>query len=247
MSLAIRWFSVPADRKRTEWAIVISSLCLPLDALAQIAANYLSWLTPNKYDQYVYLFDAHLGHPSFALGRAVFGSRALFALVSISYGLLPVMMVATLYVYLWQRSESETLRLAKAFLLNLFLAVPLYLLFPVCGPRFAFREFPFLQPFGLIPHAMAITAAPNGVPSVHASTALLVLWFSRNWTPFFISAWIFLALTVLATLGSGQHYLFDLFCAVPYAALVAWISDKSIYGTGMQTALPKGKRVAVTP
>jgi membrane-associated phospholipid phosphatase len=77
---------------------------------------------------------------------------------------------------------------------------------------------------------MSITAAPNGVPSVHASTALLVLWFSRSWTPFFISGWIFLALTALATLGSGQHYLFDLFCAVPYAALVIWISDKWLFG-----------------
>jgi hypothetical protein len=27
-------------------------------------------------------------------------------------------------------------------------------------------------------------------------------------------------LTVLATLGSGEHYLFDLLCAVPYAIAV---------------------------
>ena len=94
ISFAIRWFSVPADRKRTEWAIVISSLSLPLTALAEAAANCLSRLTPDKYDQYVYLFDAHLGQPSFAFGRAVFGSKALFELVSISYGLLSSIMVS---------------------------------------------------------------------------------------------------------------------------------------------------------
>jgi hypothetical protein len=36
----------------------------------------------------------------------------------------------------------------------------------------------------------------------------------------------FLALTVLATLGSGQHYLFDLFCAVPYAGAIAFLGSR---------------------
>jgi hypothetical protein len=245
LALAVRWFSVPADRKKTEWALIISSLSLPLAASAEAAANYLSRLTPGKYDQYVYLFDAHLGQPSFALGQAIMGSKALFILASISYGLLPVIMVAILCFYLWWRPVSETLGVAKALFLNLFLAVPLYLLFPVCGPRFAFAGFPFSQPVHLIPNVISIAAAPNGVPSVHTSTALLVLWFSRRWTPLFTAAWIFLALTAFATLGSGQHYLFDLFSAVPYAVLVVWIADHSIKGTGVRALDSKSKRLVV--
>ena len=31
---------------------------------------------------------------------------------------------------------------------------------------------------------------------------------------------VYLALIVIATLGSGQHYLFDLVVAVPYAVLM---------------------------
>jgi hypothetical protein len=33
-------------------------------------------------------------------------------------------------------------------------------------------------------------------------------------------AWIYLVCTILATLGSGEHYLFDLACAVPYSVMV---------------------------
>jgi membrane-associated phospholipid phosphatase len=58
---------------------------------------------------------------------------------------------------------------------------------------------------------------PNGIPSVHASTALLVLWFLRRWWWGRISGVVFLILTIFATLGSGEHYLFDLFCALRYA------------------------------
>ena len=49
----------------------------------------------------------------------------------------------------------------------------------------------------------------------------------------------FLALTVLATLGSGQHYAFDLFSAVPYAVAIIGLSKLSFFE-------PKSERVAIT-
>jgi membrane-associated phospholipid phosphatase len=124
------------------------------------------------------------------------------------------------------RPEREAIRVAQTFLLNLFAALPIYLLFPVCGPAFAFPSFPALPLAGLVPHLLAISAAPNGVPSVHMSSALLVLWFLRRWPWGRAIGGVYAALIVLSTLASGQHYLFDLLCAVPYTAAVVWAVDR---------------------
>ena len=235
---AARWFMVPDDLKRTEWVLVASALTIPASALAQATANSLSRFRPLKYDQFVYRFDDLLGQPSFILGRIAEHHVGFKVLISVSYGLLPVMIVATFATYLWLRTQAETIRLVWAFLLNLFLAVPLYLLFPVCGPALAFSDFPAHPPAHLIPHLINLSAAPNGVPSVHTSGALLVLWFLRRWWWGACTGTIFLALTVLATLGSGQHYAFDLFSAVPYTFAVIGLSRLSLFQ-------PKSEQVAI--
>jgi hypothetical protein len=188
LGMAARWFTVPTDLKRTEWMLVASSLVVPAGAAAEWAATYISRWRPFKYDQFVYKLDALIGEPSFVVGRLVAQSRNLTALVGVSYGLLPTATVLTFAAYLWLRSEEETIVLVRAFMLNLFLAVPIYLLFPVCGPAFAFPGFPFVQP-DLLPHAIAIAAAPNGVPSVHMSSALLILCLGKQ-KPMTISALI---------------------------------------------------------
>jgi PAP2 superfamily len=227
IAMAVRWFLLPSDRKRTEWMLVIASVALPVNALAEWAASSLSTLRPLKYDQFIYRFDALLGQPSFALGRLVEHHLSLKILVSVSYGMLSVMIPLTFAAYLWLCSEEETIVMAKAFILDFFLAVPIYLIIPVCGPAFAFPGFPFNQPAALAPHLVAINAAPNGIPSVHFASALLILWFLKRWPWGLLAGTIFVALTVLATLGSGQHYVFDLVCAVPYAALVYRLANHS--------------------
>jgi membrane-associated phospholipid phosphatase len=68
-----------------------------------------------------------------------------------------------------------------------------------------------------VPHMIPVAAAPNGIPSVHFATALLVAWICRYWRPGQILAFLYLILIGISTLASGQHYLFDLIVAVPYA------------------------------
>lgn len=70
---------------------------------------------------------------------------------------------------------------------------------------------------------LQINAAPNGVPSVHMSTALLVVWFSRKSRAGLAIASVYLLLIVVATLASGQHYAVDLLAAVPYASGIVWL------------------------
>lgn len=58
------------------------------------------------------------------------------------------------------------------------------------------------------------------MPSLHAAGALLIFWNSRSfgWTR--IIAFLYLLLTLLATLGFGEHYIIDLVVAAPYALLM---------------------------
>jgi len=217
--MAVRWFAVPFDRKRSEWMLTLSFFGLFLSWLSERAVQLLGLLRTTRYDEFAFRFDSYFAQPSFLLGKIVYSHPGLMVLVSVAYGLLAVMMVATVGIYLWFRSEKETIFVAVNFALNLFLALPIYLLCPVSGPAFAFRGFPFAPP-----HLMTVVGAPNGVPSVHTSSALLVLWFLKRWPWGKACGWVFLALTVLSSLASGQHYLFDLLCAVPYAMTVLWIS-----------------------
>ena len=224
LALMVRWFAVRSDQKRTEYLLVFTMFAVVLSSIAQAIANNLTRLRPMKYDLYVYRIDSFFGQPSFVLGRMVAENTALKILVSISYGILPMVIVAVFATYLYLRSGTETVATLRVFLVNLIAAVPLYLIYPVCGPQMAFAEFPEQPTFPPAPHLLGIASAPNGVPSVHMSSALLILWLLRRWTWGRLAGGVFAALTVLATLGSGQHYFFDLLCAIPYAAAVYWIA-----------------------
>jgi hypothetical protein len=107
------------------------------------------------------------------------------------------------------------------------LGVLFYNLLPACGPVHLFgSEFPF-HPFStavamhmrVVPVLMP--GARNAIPSLHMAWVLLVWWNSRG-LPRWIRAvaLIFLSLTVLATLGTGEHYFIDLVVAFPFSLMV---------------------------
>jgi membrane-associated phospholipid phosphatase len=52
---------------------------------------------------------------------------------------------------------------------------------------------------------------------------MLILWFLWPWKVGRIFGLLYLALIVFATLGSGQHYLFDLIVAIPYTATILYL------------------------
>jgi hypothetical protein len=93
---------------------------------------------------------------------------------------------------------------------------------PVCGPRFAFPDFPS-EPAALNAGDLRLLALPtnverNGVPSLHFAWALLVWWnLRRRSKSYRLFTGGFLAATGVATLGTGEHYLVDLIVAVPFA------------------------------
>ena len=222
MAVVWRWFAVPADARRSEYLLLIGIFTLIVAPVAQAVAGSLSGLRPMKMDLYAYAADGTLGQPAFVLGRMVAPHVWAKAVLNVVYGLLPIGVIVTLAAHIWRRSAGVGV-MVWAFVINLAAAPIFYLLVPVCGPVFAFPMFP-AGPGHVIPHMMRIDAAPNGMPSVHASTALLMVWFSRRSGVGFMLAMMNLLLLVAATLGSGQHYAVDLLAAVPYAAGVLWLA-----------------------
>jgi membrane-associated phospholipid phosphatase len=233
------WFLYPTDRKRAEWLIAASCLAIPADAVCQAVTVHLSRMVPLKLDQYIYVMDGLFGQPSFVLGRIAERHLWLEITAQVAYGLLPCAVLVLWAAYLWLGTEA--LFVLRVFVLNLFLAVPIYFMVPVCGPAFAFAHFPFGEP-DLVPHRIPILAPPNGIPSVHTSTALLILWFAWRWPIGRILGLIYLALIAFSTLASGQHYLVDLLAAVPYAFGVYILASKSVIATKELLVDTEGRR-----
>jgi hypothetical protein len=93
-------------------------------------------------------------------------------------------------------------RIVRAFAYMLLIAPVLYLIFPAVGPAYVTDP----------------SAPINCLPSVHLTTAILgTIYLPRRWK------WVgilFVALTAVATLTTGQHYLIDLVASVPFAAMI---------------------------
>ena len=211
--------------KRLLFLSLVTLTALIGSLLASIAVHHLSAIRPYKLDLFIYQIEAALFgfQPSFAMGRFLHHFPMLRTAALFAYDGMPLAIVAILWLYVQRR--WETFRLLCVLMVNLCAAIPIYLLVPVAGPRYAFTSFPNAAP-PFIPHWMFINAPPNGIPSVHFSTALLIYLFARRAPTGRILAWVYLLLTFAATLGFGEHYLLDLLLAIPYTYCIWWASTR---------------------
>jgi len=198
----------PRGGKRWDILFLASLFTIPANMACQFAATWLSTLRPLRLDYYLLQMDGWSGmQPSFAIGRLLEHHRILNLSAITAYNALPVAVLVVFMAHLISGRESAAL-LLKVFTINLFAALPIYLLLPVVGPRHAFPGFPDALPL-VASHAAAFPGIINGIPSVHFSTALFVFWFARHWALGRIASAAYLVLIFTATLGSGEHYLFD--------------------------------------
>jgi hypothetical protein len=205
------------------------ALTIPCHGIAMAFAKGANLVRPNKLDLFVFKIDGMLGfQPSFVLARFIHGHMALRVMLALVYDLLPVAIVLLFGGYLWFRSDREAMGMVPVFVWNLALSVVVYLLFPVCGPAYAFPGFPAAPVGPIFAHPMVINAPPNGVPSVHFSTALLIFWYARMLPGGRWIGGVYLFLTAMITMGSGEHYLLDLAIAVPYAVLVYFLGNRKL-------------------
>jgi PAP2 superfamily len=194
------------------------------------ASNWLDWTAaahPKTLDLYLLSFDASLHvQLSFVLGRVFAYSTTLRSICLLFYIGLPLV-IALIYGGRLRRSGTNAFAAMVAFLVTGPLGILFYNIFPACGPiHMAHRFFPF-HPLSvadtsrLLLEPIAIAGPRNAIPSLHMAWTLLAWWYSRglSWWERLV-ALLFLAFTVLATLGTGEHYFVDLVVAFPFALMV---------------------------
>jgi hypothetical protein len=178
-------------------------------------------------DSYLYVFDGSLGfQPSFMLGQIFFRYHLAAEIASATYFALPLVIASACAGYLKYGSPWRPLGiLASAGVLGYLL----YFVFPATGPIYVEgasfpgspHSFASLAEMNPHPIALPIPAPRNAMPSLHMAWALL-LWF--NCRPLSRAARglavTYVVLTVIDTLGTGEHYLADLAVALPFSVAV---------------------------
>lgn len=194
------------------------------------ASNLLDWTAsahPRTLDLYLLSFDASLHvQLSFVLGRIFAYSSTFRSTCLLFYVGLPLV-IALIYAGRLRRAGTKAFTAMLAFLVTGPVGILFYNLFPACGPiHMAHRFFPF-HPLSiadtshLLLEPIAIAGPRNAIPSLHMAWTLLAWWYSRglSWWERLV-ALLFLAFTVLATLGTGEHYFVDLVVAFPFALMI---------------------------
>jgi len=189
-----------------------------LAGLFVVKADYLRWAdaaNPLKYDSVLLSLDLALKISPFAIARFVAHSATAVWLCRACYVSADVAIVAC-YV----TNVTDPGGRAPRFLGSIVLAFGIgclgYLLLPACGRACAFPGFPFATPpagWSL----MRVAGDPNCAPSLHLTTAQLIFRFRAGGRTGRAWPCLFLPLTALATVVSGEHYVVDLLLAVPFA------------------------------
>jgi hypothetical protein len=199
--------------------LLLATFCPALVILTNLALAATIQFQPHVFDLFLYRFDGLLGiQTSFVVGRWFAAWPFLSNVCFLVYASLPLAEVLVFLAFMrGQRMPANPLVL---FIVTGIAGFIFYQVCPATGPVHVFGvEFPKYPPPSQPLQALMLDDVPrNAVPSLHSAWALLIWWslrYSKNWTRWLATA--FLALTLLATLGLGEHYLIDLIVALPFA------------------------------
>lgn len=194
------------------------------------ASNMLSWVSaahPTTPDLYLLSFDASLHvQLSFVMGQA-FALWKWLRVTGLIFYIGLAVPISLVYAGRLRRFGTKAFPAMLAFLVTGPIGILFYYIFPACGPAHTAHQFFPFHPLAidqmarLVLEPIASTGVENAMPSLHMAWMLLVWWYSRGLSRWERSiAFVFLAFTVLATLGTGEHYFIDLIVAFPFALMV---------------------------
>lgn len=221
LMMAWRAWCSPGDARR-QVLLVLLPACLVLGSIPLI--YFFLCLTielrPDTYDALTYAADGTLGMQlSFALGQLFEAVPLLANLSLLVYCTLPLAFMVLLVLSL-RNQKPPLLELLPSFLCVAVCGFVTYWIFPLTGPRFAFAEaFPHAPPdvASVLAGPLTVSDTPrNCMPSLHTAWALLVWWHAQTrgrWLR--LGAGAFLVFTMLAAVGFGAHYAFDVVVAFP--------------------------------
>jgi hypothetical protein len=195
--------------------------------LAPPLLKFTEVLFPKTLDLFLYSFDCSLHiQPSYLVGQA-FHKLPWLSTLSIGFYLCLPAIISLLYVESLLRKGREALPVMLAFFYLGPLGWIFYNLFPACGPGHLFPAIFPLHPLSTF-EAMRLSVLPvvvrtprNAIPSLHMSWVLLAWWYAKGFSHWVKAiALAFVIFTVLATLGTGEHYFIDLVVAFPFTLMI---------------------------
>jgi len=223
------------ERKLLLYGFVPIVLFVGSEWMASTLLDITEALHPKTFDLFLYSFDSSLRvQISFLVGQAFRRWPSLWWTCFVFYTALPLPL-ALVYAAQLRRAKRDALAVMIAFLVTGPLGVMFYNVLPACGPVHLFgAAFPW-HPLSTV-DAMRLRAVPilmkgarNAIPSLHMTWVLLIWWNSRG-----LPRWVraialaFVWFTVLATLGTGEHYFVDLVVAFPFSLMVQALCSYSL-------------------
>jgi PAP2 superfamily protein len=194
-------------------------------------------------DELLWCVDAGFGYPQLPLGKLLLWAPILLWICKLIWWSLPLQMVV---VYL-AVPEFVRRKYLAAVACTGCMIMPLYALCPGAGPAYLFQlrdhyPYPWSVPIPLLhPHSTFLPAGLqlNTTPSGHITWALLFFWFCLNYSRKRVTVAVgaIAVLTVIATLGLGEHYVIDLILSVPFAAAVWALVEKQWKRAGVLMAI----------
>lgn len=221
------------ERERKRAALTAGLLSPVAFMLVGFPLRLTIMLHPKTYDHFLYQFDARLGfQASFLIGRAFEAIPALRLACAVAYDII-LLVIAGFYIGQIVGKKHFQVDVVKVFLGTLFFGTMLYHICPAAGPVYAFgKAFPHSEPPAaqVAMQTVGIPQGPrNAMPSLHFACALLVWWNSRTWRLWARAlAGLFLVLTVLATMGLGEHYFIDLVVSLPFTVAMTAATTSSV-------------------
>jgi hypothetical protein len=231
LMLGWRWiWSEPSGRSQTTALIAPATALVFFVFSAQRALSVANLFYPKTYDLYLYAADGAFGfQPSFVFGRAMAGWHELAVACLLAYLSLPFVMALVYALRLPGKAKQPSWDIICLFMLAGLGGWALYNIVPATGPIYAFHEsFPWQAlPYHALPQllleriSISGNVPRNAIPSLHMTWVLLLFWNTRGMSRSLrLFLGIYLGLTGLATLGTGEHYFVDLVAALPFALMV---------------------------
>jgi hypothetical protein len=234
MAIRCIW-SVGEEQRLFLWAFFPALLFVAAGWLTPPLLSYTEAAHAKVLDLYLYSFDCSLRiQPSFWLG-ALFVKWNWLKVISYFLYLGLAVPIAAVFADRLVRMRDTAVPVFLALLFCGPIGGIFYNLFPALGPAHLFgHDFPFhpitaIQAKHLLLEPVAIPGFRNAIPSLHMAWVLLAFWYCRGasiWTKSVVA--VFMFFTVLATLGSGEHYLIDLVVAVPFCVMLEGLFEPAI-------------------
>jgi hypothetical protein len=209
------------------YAFLPAVLFVASEYMASTLLDYTEILHPKTFDLFLYSVDSSLRVQfSFLLGQ-VFTRYQWIRFAGLLFYIALPLPLALVYAAHLRLKSKNAFPIMLAFLVTGPMGVLFYNMVPATGPVHIFGQgFPWhplstSQAMHLVLETIPLKGPRNAIPSLHMAWVLLIWWNSKG-----LSRWIrvialaFAIFTVLATLGTGEHYFVDLVVAFPFALMV---------------------------